>query len=162
MAALHKRLDHMEKEITSFRQQLNINNKPHNSSNLNTTNLNSTNTKPNNNSNNSPRTNNKPLAERYQTPESPTIPGTTDIDDSMISYFIFEVGLSVREINKVTDMCLGSISWRVKKGKLKYPNRRRNTDITAEWLDEFRKAWLKDRSHREILEAVKDLTIRNE
>ncbi|KAI8332785.1 hypothetical protein BC941DRAFT_473828 [Chlamydoabsidia padenii] len=86
----------------------------------------------------------------------------TDIDDSMISYFFYEVGLSIMEINKVTDMCLGSISWRVKKDKLKYPNRRRNTDITAEWLDELKKAWLKDRSHREILEAVKHLTIRNE
>ncbi|KAI8327649.1 hypothetical protein BC941DRAFT_477419 [Chlamydoabsidia padenii] len=32
----------------------------------------------NSNSNNSPRTNNKPLAERYQTPESSTIHGTYD------------------------------------------------------------------------------------
>lgn len=77
----------------------------------------------------------------YETPAKPTRTRAykrrknfTKDDDHNVLHLFYDMGLSIREITAVTGMSTGSVHLRVKKAKNSFPNRRRNVNLTDDFI----------------------------
>lgn len=67
----------------------------------------------------------------------------TKDDEHNVLLLFYDKGLSIREIMEVMGMSTGSIHLRVEKAKSKYPERRRNVDITDELIEKLKDLYSK-------------------
>ncbi|OBZ80161.1 hypothetical protein A0J61_11790 [Choanephora cucurbitarum] len=62
----------------------------------------------------------------------------TEVDNQNILHLYYDMGLTYREIYHITGMCMGSIQLRVKKERKKFPEKRRNVEITDEFIEQLK------------------------
>ncbi|KAI7902937.1 uncharacterized protein BX663DRAFT_508934, partial [Cokeromyces recurvatus] len=63
-------------------------------------------------------------------------------------YLYYDQGLSTREVSRILNMSVGAVQLRINKNKHKYPNRRRNADITDEFVERMRQLILNNPDQR--------------
>lgn len=72
----------------------------------------------------------------------------TQDDTHNALYLYYDQGLSVTEVSRILNMSVGAVQLRVNKKKHIYPNRRRNADITDEFVEQMRQLILNNPDQR--------------